>query len=42
MAGIGWPELVILLAVGAVPVVGVSVVLFLVLRSRPDRNADRE
>ena len=42
MADIGWPELVILLAVGAVPVVGVVVVLFLVLRSRPGNHPDRE
>jgi len=41
MLGLGLYELLVLLAIGIVPVAGVAVVLFLVLRSRR-HHADRD
>lgn len=41
MLGLGLPELLILAAIGTVPIAGVVVVLFLVLRSRRN-DADRD
>ena len=41
MLGLGLYELLILLAIGTVPVAGVAVVLFLVLRSRR-HDTDRD
>jgi uncharacterized protein involved in cysteine biosynthesis len=42
MFGLGVQEILVLLALGLVPAVGVAVVLFIVLRSRRADGPDRE